>query len=206
LDWLNDLSQSFNTISQMKNIFFLLFAVISCRCYTQQQTIVPLRTYTDIPENQNYYRKDTNNELQDYEGVWKGIWDNKTVFITFKKMINLYDDVLYYNSDYLAGKFKTLDSNGNILFDNTNLLFENAKIRGGSFQKTTDKYLMSYVDNDLCGIHGTIYIDFANTAKTQLNFSFYEEEVFIDTDCYFYGLPASQRPKPLPESIILTKQ
>ncbi|HCR76871.1 MAG TPA: hypothetical protein DIW37_10810, partial [Chryseobacterium sp.] len=172
----------------MKNIFLLLFVVISCKTYAQQ-TIVPLRTYTDIPENQGYYLKDTNNELQDYEGTWKGIWNNKTIFITFHKIANKYNETLKFSTDYLAGKFKTLDNNGNILFDNTNLSFENSKIRGAGFQNITDKYLLSYVDSVLCGINGTIYIDFANSAKTQLNFSFHEEEVFIDTDCYFYGLP-----------------
>jgi hypothetical protein len=34
----------------MKNIIFLFFFVISFKSYTQQ-TVVPLRTYTDIPED-----------------------------------------------------------------------------------------------------------------------------------------------------------
>jgi hypothetical protein len=194
----------------MKTIFLLLLLMISCKSFPQsncsQYTIVPLRTFTDIPENECYYLKDTNNELQNYEGTWKGIWNNKTVLITFKTLMNEYDNTLKYNTDNLMGKFKTLDSSNNILFDNTSLTFENAKIFGMGFQKVTDKYLMFYVDKDLCGYNGDIEISFANTAKTQLNFSFHEEEVFIDTDCYFYGLPQADRPKPLPENIILTKQ
>lgn len=60
----------------MKNLILLLFIAISCKSFTQstftQYTIVPMRTFIDIPENQCYYMKDTDNELNDYEGTWKG--------------------------------------------------------------------------------------------------------------------------------------
>ena len=66
---------------------------------------------------------------------------------------------------------------------------------------------MYYVDNDLCGIAGDIDLTFANTAKTQLNFSYNQESRIFDSRCYFHGWPAADRPKPLPKSdIILTKQ
>lgn len=35
-----------------------------------QKTIIPLRTFADIPKEECYYLKDTNNELQEYEGTW----------------------------------------------------------------------------------------------------------------------------------------
>ncbi len=193
----------------MKNIFLILFLVISCKSFPQsnctQHTVVPLKTY-DIVDKECYYYKDTNNELQDYVGTWKGIWDNKIVYITFKKVINKYDSTLKYNSDIIIGKFKTLDNNGNILFDNTQVLDDDAKIEGGNFQKITNKYIMSYTDNDLCGLGGFIYISFANATKTQLNFGFNQQTQIIDTDCYFYSYPSSQYPKPLPNNIVLTKQ
>jgi len=190
----------------MKNIFLLLLLTISCKSYTQQQTIVPLRTYTDIPEDAGYYMKDTNNELQDYEGTWKGVWDNKTIFITFKKINDKYNTAMRYNSDIIVGKFKTLDNNGNILFDNTQSIDNEAKIEGTGFQKITDKYLMFYVDKDLCDMTGNIEITFANITKTQLNFNFGQDMMYLDTDCYFYSYPSSQYPKPLPNNIVLTKQ
>jgi len=190
----------------MKNILLLLFFVISCKSYTQQ-TIVPLRTYTDIPENAGYYKKDTNNELQAFEGTWKGTWNNKTIFITFQKIVNKYDGTFKYNRDYIAGKFKTLDGNGNILFDNTFLSGNEAKIEGIGFQNITDKYLMIYVDNDLCGMSGGIEMTFANTAKTQLNIYFDQRNQILDTDCYFYNYSPDQYPEPLPkDEIVLTKQ
>lgn len=190
----------------MKNIFLLLLLTISCRSYTQQ-TIVPIRTYTDIPENAGYYVKDTNDELQAFVGTWRGTWNNKTLLITFSKIINKYDTSFKYNRDYIVGKFKTLDSTGNILFDNTSLSDNDAKIEGIGFQNITDNYIMSYTDNDLCGLGGTVYITFANANKTQVNISFQQRSQVIDSRCYFHGWQAADRPKPLPKSdIILTKQ
>ena len=88
----------------MKKIFlFIAFAVIiSCKSQTY-----PLRTYgIDYPKDS--YVKDINNELQSYEGMWKGSWNNKTFFISFKK-IKYYKSFLdsrSYYADILVGKFK----------------------------------------------------------------------------------------------------
>ncbi|MFY1046841.1 DUF6705 family protein [Chryseobacterium sp. GP-SGM7] len=194
----------------MKSILFILLMMISCKSFPQsncQTTItVPFRTY-NIQNKECYYFKDTHNELPEYEGTWKGTWNNKTLVISFTKMTNIYSDALEYNRDYLAGKFKTLDNNGNILFNNLNLQNNEAKIRGINFQETTNKYIMSYTDNDLCGIGGSIKISFANTAKTQLNLDFDQDRQIIDTDCYYYSYPPSQYPEPLPKNnIVLIKQ
>ncbi|WP_317047235.1 DUF6705 family protein, partial [Chryseobacterium shigense] len=88
----------------MKNIFLFIFFCASISCSAQTY---PLRTFTDIPENA--YLKDTNNELQSYEGTWKGVWANKTIYITFKKITNKFDSDFKYYIDYLIGKFKVLD-------------------------------------------------------------------------------------------------
>jgi hypothetical protein len=195
----------------MKNIILILLIIISCKSFPQstctQYTVVPLRTFTEIPENECYYRKDTQNELNDYEGTWKGTWNNKTLYITFKKVVNFYDDSLGFNLDNLVGKFKTSDSNGNILFNNILLTDGQAKIFGIGFHKITDQYHLSYTDNDLCGIGGSVKISFANAAKTQLNIDFDQRKSIIDTDCYYYSYPPSQYPEPLPKTnIVLIKQ
>lgn len=185
--------------------------MISCKSFPQsncsQYTILPLRTYTDIPEDQCYYLKDTNNELQAFVGTWKGTWNGKTIFITFKKKITQYDTTLKYNSDFIIGKFKTLDSSGNILFNNLQIADDDAKVFGIGFQNVTDKYILSYIDNDLCGMTGTIYLAFANTTKTQLHLSFHQRNQVLTSDCFFHGWPEADRPEPLPKpDIILTKQ
>ena len=180
--------------------------IISCKSYTQQ-TIVPIRTYTDIPENAGYYMKDTNNELSSFVGTWTGTWNNKTLIIIFSKILNKYDETFKYSRDYIVGKFKTLDSNGNILFDNTSLSDNDAKIIGIGFEKITDKYTMSYTDSDICNIGGSVDMTFANITKTQLNFEFDQWNQVIDTDCYFHGWSQADRPEPLPKvNIVLTKQ
>ncbi|REC43985.1 DUF6705 family protein [Chryseobacterium sp. 5_R23647] len=190
----------------MKNIILLLLIMVSCKSYTQQ-TIVPLRTYTDIPEDAGYYIKDTNNELQAFEGTWKGIWNGKIFSITFKKITNKYNPTMKYNSDIIVGKFKMLANNGNILFDNTNLSDINAKIEGTGFQNITNKYLLFYVDNDICNISGDIELVFTNVSKMEMNFSYHQNPMILTADCYFYGWPQADRPQPLPRTdIILVKQ
>lgn len=168
------------------------------------QLVYPLRTYINLPENS--YLKDTNNELQDYEGTWKGTWNNKTIFLTFKKVTNKYNPNLKYYKDLLVGKFIVKDINGAILFDNTNLSDDNSKIKGGKFRKVDDKYSLIYIDPDLCHTTGSAKISFTDATKTKLEWKYSQDFNLIDNTCFFHGLPQSERPEPLPMSIILTKQ
>lgn len=186
----------------MKNIFFLfiVFAfALSCKAQTY-----PLRTYgIEFPKDS--YVKDTNNELSSYEGIWKGAWNNKTIFIAFKK-IKLYLNHSIgneYYKDVLIGKFKIIDNNGTVLFDNTNISDNKAKIEGGNFKKSDGKYSFTYSDPDVCDRNGYGTVYFTDSTKTKLEWKFGEGEVMIDTDCYYYG---QTWPEILPNSIILTKQ
>ncbi|WP_294218062.1 DUF6705 family protein [uncultured Chryseobacterium sp.] len=166
--------------------------------------VYPLNTNTDIPTDP--YIKDLNNELIPYEGTWKGTWDNKTIFIYFKK-INKYMDHREnnpYYKDILIGKFKVINSNGQVLFDNTNLSDNDAKIEGGGFIKNSLKYLLSYNDPDICGMTGWVYITFNDAAKTKLNWKFTDTTDIMDSSCQYYN--ANPFSKPLPKEIILTKQ
>ncbi|QQQ30012.1 DUF6705 family protein [Chryseobacterium indoltheticum] len=194
----------------MKNILTILiifaFTYNSSQAGCSPQNIIPLRTYTEIPQDQCYYMKDTNNELQDYTGTWMGTWNNKTFYVTFKKLTNKYDDHFKYNKDLLIGKFKTLSSNGNILFDNTAIMDNDAKITGGKFIKDENNYSLGYFDKDLCNNRGFITIAFTNSTKTQLAWRYMPKRTVIYPDCYFYNYSASQYPDPLPKNIILTKQ
>ncbi|MFC0343517.1 DUF6705 family protein [Epilithonimonas hispanica] len=182
----------------MKNIILFLVFAISMSCNAQTY---PLRTYIDMPENA--YLKDTNNELPTYEGTWFGSWNNKTIYITLKKVTNKYNSILKYYEDLLIGKFKVINNTGAVLFDNTSISDDKAKIEGGSFKKSDGKYLFSYLDMDLCARNGYGTIQFTDTTKTKLEWKFSEGEVMIDTDCFYYG---QTWPEPLPKSIILTKQ
>ena len=183
----------------MKNIFLFVLLSITISCSAQTY---PLRTFTEIPENA--YLKDTNNELLAYEGTWKGISNNRTIYVIFKKNTYIYDNVLKYYKDNLIGKFKVLDANGSILFDNTTLPDNNVKIWGGKFRKLDDKYSLVYNDPDLCNTSGNIIVNFTDSTKTKLNWKFNKGSNMITTDCQYYNtIPF---PQALPEEIILTKQ
>ncbi|MCU7613542.1 hypothetical protein N0B16_03750 [Chryseobacterium sp. GMJ5] len=167
--------------------------------------IYPLNTYTDVPDNA--YIKDINNELVPYEGTWSGVWDNKTIYISFKriKKYQNYDPNNPYYEDLLVGKFKVLNSAGLILYDNTILPDDNTKIKGLRFiTQPTVRYKLYYFDSDICGITGDIYINFVNTNFTQLNWKFVDTTDIIDSSCQYYD--TNPFPQPLPTNIVLTKQ
>ncbi|MDR2235691.1 MAG: hypothetical protein LBE92_06180 [Chryseobacterium sp.] len=183
----------------MKNIF--LFILINISALFSAQQIFTLRpTETELPVNS--YQKDTNNELPSYEGTWKGIWDNKIIYITFTKITHNYDSDFKYYRDYLIGKFKVLDNNENILFDNTNAN-DDTKITGINFRRYGDKYSLIYVDSDLCNTTGNIRINFTDPSKLQLDWKLILDNNMITNDCQYYhtGIP-----KVLPKEITLTKQ
>ncbi|WP_123852271.1 DUF6705 family protein [Chryseobacterium shandongense] len=177
-------------------IIALFISMISCKAQTY-----PLRTFTELPENA--YLKDTNNELQYYVGTWKGTWNNKTIYITFKKITNQYNPNLKYYKDFLIGKFKIVNSNGQILFDNTSTSDNDAKITGGKFRKVDDKYSLGYIDSDVC-MDGYIMINFTDSAKSQLQWYYSDWTDIITPDCPYYN--ANPFPEPLPKNIILTKE
>ncbi|PIF47760.1 hypothetical protein CLU96_4829 [Chryseobacterium sp. 52] len=207
----------------MKNLLIILTTVIfnlvsgqrdhgpvqeACSSYHK----FPLRTFNSLPEEPCNYLKDKNNELPAFEGTWKGTWDNKIVFITFKKISKIFNSNLKYYSDYLIGKYKILDSNGNvltesvkgnILFDTMNIADYKAKIKGGKFKKTNDKYSLTYVDSDLCYKSGFIEISFTDTSKTQLNWNLNLGSNMISSDCAYYN---TDFPDVLPAQITLIKQ
>lgn len=181
-------------------LLFLVFSfAISCK-----SQIYPLRTFSQIP--QNAYLKDTYNELNAYEGTWKTTWDNKIIYLTLSKVTNKYDEVFNYYRDYLIAKFKVVNNSGVVIFDNTSLSDEDAKIEGGKFRKVDGKYSLNYLDADLCGITGYITISFVDSTKTQLQWIYSKDNDWIDTDCFYWGKPASERPEPLPYNAILVRQ
>ncbi|MEC3875792.1 DUF6705 family protein [Chryseobacterium salviniae] len=184
----------------MKKIFLSTIIFLSVQCKAQ---IYSLRTY-GIEFPQNSYVKDTNNELPAYEGIWKGIWNNKTIFVTFKKITNEYDKDFEYYRDFLIAKFKVINSNGLVLFDNTLLPDSKAKILGGRFRKTDNKYSLIYIDPDLCSMSGNIYINFTDATQTKLNWKAVYGWDLLTESCPYYDSPTF--PEPLPYEIILIKQ
>ncbi|MCL8537065.1 DUF6705 family protein [Chryseobacterium gallinarum] len=185
----------------MKNLFLFILFCISISCNAQTY---PLRTYTEVPPNA--YIQDTNNELVPYEGTWKGTWNGKTVFIYLKRIKDYFthlENKPYYK-DILVGKYKILDSNGAILFDSSNLSDENAKIKGARFLSIPNtRYILNYIDSNLCNTSGNVSINFTDTTKIKLNWKLNFDSKMITTDCQYYNTGI---PEVLPKEIILTKQ
>lgn len=185
----------------MKQFILIIILLMTWFCKSQTYT---LRTYgINFPKDS--YVKDTQNELPAYEGTWKGTWDGKTILITFKKQIKIYDSFFSIYRDRLIGKFKVLDQNNKILFDSTNISDTEAKIKGGRFLKRNGNlYNLSYSDMDICGIGGFITIYFTDHTKSRLQWNFYEGSNLITPDCPYYN--AAVFPQPLPKDLVLVKQ
>ncbi|MCY0969529.1 DUF6705 family protein [Chryseobacterium wangxinyae] len=167
--------------------------------------VYPLNTYSGVPNNA--YIQDLNNDLVPYEGTWKGTWDNKIIYVYFERIQKLLDhkENNPYYKDLLVGKFKVINQNGLILYDNTNLLNEDAKIEGGRFFTIPFKqYYLFYIDPDICNMTGRIYINFINANQTQLQWKFSDTTDIITSECQYYN--TNPLPQPLPANIVLTKQ
>ncbi|MFP3833064.1 DUF6705 family protein [Chryseobacterium sp. SIMBA_028] len=183
----------------LKKISLLIILFIVTSSYAQ---VFPL-TASELP--QNSYRKDTQNQLTSFEGNWKGTWNGKTFLINFKKLTNVYDNSLKIWSDHLIGKFQVKDSSGNVLFDNLSISDIDAKIVGGKIF-SSGVYSLIYADPELCNKGGFLKINFVDSTKMQLRLKFAELSNLIESDCFYHGKPADQRPEPIPKDIVLTKQ
>lgn len=186
----------------MKNLIYLIILLLTINCTAQTY---PLRTYQEIPENS--YLKDTNNELQNYEGIWKTQWNNKITYLYIKKISNKYISSIKEYRDILIAKYKVTDHLGNlILFDNTNSSDDDAVLEGTFFRKQDDKYYMIYSDGAMCARSGDVLINFTDSTKTKLQWKYMPSENWLDDECWYYNYPPDQRPQPLPKEAVFIKQ
>nr|WP_317129889.1 DUF6705 family protein [Chryseobacterium binzhouense] len=195
----------------LKRFLIILFLTLYSFVFSQQTclmfTEVSLRTFTTIPQNECYYLKDTQNELNDYVGTWKANWNDRTIYVYITKQVKHYDWTGEYYVDNLVIKFKTITNNGTVLFDNTYLPDAQVKIYGLMFGKADDRYSLTYIDPDLCYTSGNIRINFNNPTKTQLQWNYFQNKYeWLDSDCFFYNYPPDQLPNPLPKAAIFVKQ
>ncbi|MDC1265619.1 hypothetical protein N8009_02370 [Flavobacteriaceae bacterium] len=172
---MNDYKQEIVKIKlkDMKKILFIgCFLLTALSCKAQILPIEDLRGYMDIgegiPENITYI-KDVNNLLGKYEGVWIGIYNNKTFELHIEK-----ETKIYYGTaeDLLLLRYKITDnSNNNIIFDNIDIYDDtNASIIKGYYMSSTGTYyVLNYPNpNAPCGLHGEIFIEVPNTSLNQM--------------------------------------
>lgn len=196
----------------MKNLFLLLFVAISCKSFTQsncsQYTIVPMTTFTEIPENQCYYMKDTNNELNDFEGTWKGTYNGRVYELKFNK--NLYQDFTGHKRDRIKGRLRITTESPNglqglTIFDNFNEPDdEKTRFSGLGFQPDLKSYMMIFSGpfTKGCMNAGTVYLTVKPSAPNQMKIIYLSETDIVVGEC-----PNTfEQTFPEKKTIILTKQ
>ena len=162
----------------MKNIIYIVSALLICMSYKAQQQVIPIST-KGWPIDGAYY-KDLNNELDPYIGTWKGTFDNKTFTIIFTKYKD-YNSTFNFYEDRLAGKYKMQDANGLELYSTYNLLDNKSKVTSLGFVEQTNHTKLRLLFSDFC-IEGEIHLSFDNTAKTQMHFKYFTKQTLITDD------------------------
>ncbi|WP_419870602.1 DUF6705 family protein [Chryseobacterium sp. CT-SW4] len=143
----------------MRNVILIILTIFSF-CLKAQE--YPLNTSpSDIPDNA--YLKDMNNELDKYVGLWKGTWNNKTIYIQLKKIkhySSIPGDTHPYYVDDIFGERKIIASDGTIEIDRiTNFNNQSPEIFGmsRSLKNGNWKRLYFYPEN-MCGKSATLDI------------------------------------------------
>ncbi len=130
----------------MKTILFLI--TISLSSFLFSQTIVPLNTsFENIPDNG--YVKDTQNQLNPFEGTWVFQQGSKKVTIKLEKLIYYNDSGLKkYYIDIIKGRYK-VENGTTVVYNDLNEITLTGDISGSLFN-SEGYYKMSYWDENEC--------------------------------------------------------
>lgn len=147
------------------------------------------------------YVKDMNGLLNKYIGTWKGTYEGKSYEITVVKKENVdYEGTKW---DELSGKFKIVNSNGTIAFNNFNQLEADNKVKGMNFQKNLKFYKMNFpgAPSTGCIDSGTMYLGVKSETPNIMKITFLADYDIVKQDCSNF-----QTTIPGGKSIMLTKQ
>ncbi|HBV13799.1 DUF6705 family protein [Chryseobacterium carnipullorum] len=191
----------------MKNIFLIALSIITISCNAQ---IYPLDTSpSDIPNNA--YIKDTNNELDKYVGLWKGIWSGKTLYLELKKVktsSSIPGDTHPYYKDRIIGERKVIGSNGTVEIDRiSNFDNEGAEFSGiGVSLKNANWKRLYFYPKNMC--RKTATLDITSFTGNQMTLHFEYLPSIIDSNCQHnaYVDQYGNFPINFPKDIVLTKQ
>lgn len=188
----------------MKNKFIYILIFLTSIFY-RAQTI----TIKQLSECQNGLyscpsytnAKDTNNLLDKYIGVWKGIYaDGRSYEFHFIKKDDDGDSG-DRKWDILIGRMIVKTNNGNIIYNSLNNNDLNS-MGGFYFDKDLKKYKLSYTANADCNDGGYIYLSFPDPNNLNQMKLVFMQDMDIITSC-----PAGYKTViPDAKDIILTKQ
>jgi len=164
----------------MKKILLAWFIISLISCKAQEY---PLKTdYTEIPNNS--YLKDTNNELQNFVGIWIGYYANQkiTLYITKENYKFFEGSVTKYYQDVLSIKY-IITNGSTILQDTQNMSIPTQQIRHTIYSQWTEdngNTLLSYYGGTNCGVGwGNIYLKKINA--TQISWEYQPNDTLIDS-------------------------
>lgn len=192
----------------MKNIFLIVTILFSCLFSSQQ--IFPLNSNVSNAPRGSYF-KDLDGELDPYVGLWKGMWEGKTLYIEFRK-IKYYLGTTSTNGIYqdrILGERKVIEANGTVSIDRiSNFDNQNAQFDGINFKFSNPSQKQIYFVTDICGKTADLDVTFLDAAKTQMSLHLIYRPSYIDETCPHYNsvMQGNDYPINFPKDIVLTKQ
>ncbi|MDR4954389.1 hypothetical protein REB14_19585 [Chryseobacterium sp. ES2] len=188
----------------MKNRLSILLVFITISCNAQ---IYPLNYKEDVP-NGAYY-KDLDGELDKYVGMWKGVWNGKTLYLDLRKnKYKLGDNSNYIYKDMILGERKVINSSGNIEIDRIlNFDYVHPEFDGIGFNlKNGNIKRLYFYPKNMC--RKTATLDITNFTGNQMTLHFEYLPSIIDPNCQHnaYVDQYGDFPINFPKDIVLTKQ
>lgn len=187
----------------MKQILLILLSIFSISCKAQ---IYPLNYKEDVPVGAYY--KDLDGELNKYIGLWKGIWNGKTLFLDLKKVKYFYDGNNAYYKDQIFGERKVIGTNGSVEIDRiSNFDYLAPEFRGMTISlKNGNWKRLHFYPKNMCGKMATL--DITSFTGNQMTLHFEYLPSIIDPNCQYnaYVDQYGDFPINFPKDIVLTKQ
>jgi hypothetical protein len=188
----------------MKNIIIITLFILNFNIQYKSQTISLDQISQCESGNCPKYTsiKDTNNRLDKFEGVWKGIYSDGRIYeFHFTKKV---DFSLYGGkpSDMIIGRISAKSNNGALLENSLNKQDGETHFNGFEFNKDLTKYQMYYSGNADCNDKGNVYLSFPDPNNiNQLKLVFLQDRDIIET------CPAGYKTvMPDGKAILLTRQ
>lgn len=163
----------------MKTLYIFIIILIAKIAFCQDP-ILPLNAPADQITN-GAYKKDTQNELPPFEGIWVFQQGNKKVTLKFKKIMYHIDwGFPTYYKDILEAHYK-VEEGGNVLYDDLSNPFDGTADVFGHFFKN-GKYLISFTDTYKCDIGGEaeIWIDSTGKMHWEMKLTYAQINEFVD--------------------------
>lgn len=183
-------------------IFTLLFSFTNCKA--QEGRIEPLSSYGDSPSG-SYY-KDMNNNMINYTGIWKGIYNKNHIFLKIEKLTknkHISGDGSYYYIDELIGRYIIYSGDPDLpsttiiasSLNQSNEVTPLISIGDGR----NNQFKFAYSDTQFCGAEGELILRRNLNNPNELTYLFSPKGYFVfDPDCPYNGTI----PVPLPHAII----